>query len=103
MRLIETYSFTGCRAAGGPWETRIASVDAADVVASARRWCAEIRQRVAEQTPPRSPEKWRFTTDPDNIHIPCGDFDIAIRTSGDRWYITTYYGEGEDYSLSCEK
>jgi len=104
MKMIERYSFNGCAAAGGPWEDTIATdVAANDVVSFAKEWCKEIQKRVSEMNPPRSIDEWRFTTKPQYIQQPCGIFDIAVKTIDNWWFITKFYGEGETYTLICEK
>lgn len=104
MKLIERYSYNGCKAADGPWEDVIEeNVSASELLARIRGWCEDIQHRVAQMDPPRDPEEWRFTSKPEYIQAPGGAFDIATQTSDNRWYVTDYYGQGETYRLICEK
>lgn len=97
MKLIQIYSFTGCREAGGPWEDVIdPDIPAQDIFGRAEKWCDDIRAHVAAQEVPRTMSEWRFTTQPDNLNFHRGW--IAVM-EGKRHTLTVFYGQGEYYEL----
>lgn len=104
MKLIEQYGYNGCNAAGGPWEDVIVKgVISDEILHRIRQWCEDVQRRVAGMNPPRNPAEWRFTANPQYIHVPNGEFSITIQTLDNRWYVADYYGQGETYCLICEK
>lgn len=53
MKIIEEYSYNGCRFAGGPWRTTIADrIDSTQAAAIAEQWRDTIRERAEGQFTP---------------------------------------------------
>ena len=99
MNLIETYSYNGCRASGGPWNTVIAAnISPCDVVPAAQKWCQMVKKDMLENHHNCEDDlvDWRYTIAPELLRIPSG---WIADSKYPRMTVVEFYGQGESYKL----